>query len=98
MVREEVYSLFDGERDYQDIKWGHKDNSKISVSEWISYIEYQLSKAKYNIYHLDKIGALEEIRKVGALAVVCLENNDCPKRIFEKSEDIFMNDINEGDE
>jgi len=90
MKREDVYKLFDGERDYQDVKWSNKDNADISVAEWINYMEYQLNKAKYYVYHLDKIGALEEIRKVGSLAVVCLENNECPKRIIETNTEFYL--------
>lgn len=91
MERKDVYKLFDGERDYQDVRWYGKNNADISVSEWITYIEYQLSKAKNNIYRLDKIGALEEIRKVGALAVVCLENNECPERVYDPNTEFYLN-------
>lgn len=97
MERSKVYQLLDGERDYQEIRWEGKDDSKTSVSEWLNYIKYQLQIAKNKIYHLDKIGALEEIRKIGALAVVCLENNDCPSRKYESKTEMFMNDINGDD-
>lgn len=97
MERSKVYQLFDGERDYQEIKWEGKDDSKTSVSEWLNYIEYQLHIAKKKIYHLDKIGALEEVRKIGALATVCLEYNDCPARKIESNPEMFMNDVNGDD-
>lgn len=86
MERKKVYELFDGERDYQVIRWEGKDDSKTSVSEWLNYIEYQLMKAKHSIYFMNKIAALEEVRKIGALATVCLEHNDCPPRIIESDE------------
>ena len=81
MERKDVYKLIDGERNYQDAKWGTRrtadeipDEEKL-VAEWINYIEFHLSKAKERVYHLDTEGALAEIRKVSALGVIPLHLN-----------------------
>jgi hypothetical protein len=99
MFRYEVYKAFDGERDYQDIKWGARNSAngipdeEKPVSEWLNYIEFHLEKAKTNNYFLDKEKALDELRKVGALVVRALEVHGCPKR---KSTDLLV--VNENDE
>lgn len=90
MERKFVYKLIDGERNYQDSKWdkfaesrngiySEPDENK-SVSEWIIYMEKLLNDAKNRVYHLDKDGALEFIRKTTAVGVACMEVHGCPPR------------------
>jgi len=82
MIREDVYKLIDGEREYQDTdphNVGHDDISR-SVADWIIFIERQLSEAKGQVYVLDKEKALCHIRKIAALAVACMEHYDTPRR------------------
>jgi hypothetical protein len=86
MERHDVYKCIDGERKYQDMHWNTNlrenqvpDEDK-PVAEWLNYIEYNLSKAKYENYHLNKEGALDELRKVAALAVRAMEIHGCPER------------------
>jgi len=81
MQREKVYQLIDGERDYQDSKPPRpKTDAETSVAEWLIYIEYHLKGSKNAIYHLNEGLALEGIRKIAALAVACMENNETPPR------------------
>ena len=86
MERKDVYGCIDGERNYQDEVWGVRrslDNTPDEdkpVAEWINYIEYHLSKAKDKVYHLNTKEALEELRKVAALAVRAMEIHGCPER------------------
>jgi hypothetical protein len=81
MKRKEVYKLIDGERAYQDSRWARPDTDKeTTVASWIIYIEKKLDEAKDKIYWLDNNAALERIRQIAALAVVCMENNDTPPR------------------
>jgi hypothetical protein len=89
MERKEIYKRLDGERDYQDARWGTRrtlegtpDEEK-PVAEWINYMEYHLSKAKERVYHLDTEGALAEVRKVSALGVRAMEIHGCPIRQIE---------------
>jgi len=82
MTREEVYRLIDGERAYQDTDphdAGHDDAAQ-SVADWIIFIEKQLDEAKERVYQLKKTEALEHIRKIAALAVACMEQNETPSR------------------
>ena len=86
MNRQDVYKRIDGERNYQDEVWGTRrqmdgtpDEEK-PVAEWINYIEYHLSKAKDKVYHLDTVGATDELRKVAALAVRAMEIHGAPER------------------
>jgi hypothetical protein len=78
MKRTEVYKLIDGERDYQDNKWNHtKEQDKAhSVADWLLFIEYHLNEANHDIYMLNRNGALEEVRKIAALCVACMEYNE----------------------
>lgn len=89
MERIKVYQLIDGERDYQDSRWGVRrdeegtpDEEK-DVAEWINYMEFHLLKAKNSVYYLDREGALAEIRKVTALGVRAMEIHDAPARIIK---------------
>ena len=87
MTREEVYKLIDGERDYQNGKrWdirkykdGIEDKDK-SVAEWVIYLRHLVGDAEDKIYHLDKTGALEMVRKIAAVAVACMEHNETQSR------------------
>ena len=82
MGRSEVYNHINSERQYQDSRWRNgKSDFEKDTSEWVTYIEHHLNKAKNKIYELDNDKALAEIRKVAALAVRCLEIHGCPKRI-----------------
>jgi hypothetical protein len=86
LERQEVYKRLDGERDYQDERWGTRrtlegtpDEEK-PVAEWINYMEFHLAKAKEKVYYLKTEEALAEIRKVSALGVRAMEIHGCPER------------------
>jgi uncharacterized protein YgfB (UPF0149 family) len=97
MERREVYRAIDGERDYQDLRWnsslreGDVPDEEKPVAEWLNYLEYHLSKAKNENYHLNKDAALDELRKVAALAVRALEIHGCPLRDVTKGNQITLN-------
>lgn len=88
MERSEVYKLIDGEREYQNTKWVYdKTSSGTHVhtpEEWILYMEDYLNEAKHILarnaspacYPL----AMEIIRKVTAMGVVAMEQNETPAR------------------
>lgn len=86
MERKYVYKLIDGERNYQDATWGSQrdgqgiPDEEVSIAEWITYIEFHLTKAKERVYHLDTEGALAEIRKITTLGVRTMEIHGCPAR------------------
>ena len=99
MERTEVYKRIDGERDYQDYRWntnlreGDVSDEEKPPAEWINYIEFHLSEAKRFNYLLNKEGALEEIRKVAALAVRALEIHGCPEREIPKESNPLIGGI-----
>ncbi len=95
MTREEVYKLIDTEREYQkhwDDKRKNEADDKIvggaqqldkdkPVEAWILWIEnYLLDARTAATKSLNKVHALEAIRKVAALAVACMEYNNTPPR------------------
>ena len=82
MKREDVYALIDGERKYQDTDPHGEgiDDAVQPVDAWVIFIEMQLNEAKNAIYGLDRVKALENIRKITALGVARMENNETPAR------------------
>lgn len=97
-TREAVYYCIDTERDYQDLLWNVTTTTTKgmhSVAEWLVYIEDYLNEAK----HLLSRGAeqdiasraLDNMRKIAAMAVACMEQNGCsirekpdPRKIMEE--------------
>lgn len=81
MTRKEVYKEIDIERDYQYVKWGGKEHDeKENIASFITYMENYLRASAYHTSHGTDHAALEELRKVVALGVACLEINGCPSR------------------
>jgi hypothetical protein len=79
MKRSEVYSLIDGEREYQERKWGK--NKKDSVGDFITYIKAYVDRAIIRgATEAGWSGALEEVRKIAALSVSCMEQHDTQPR------------------
>lgn len=81
-TRQAVYEAIDGERDYQEKTWGHKrDYGRETVSEFICLLAYYVAKAneKFTTSEGD-CPALNEIRKIAALAVACMEANGIVSR------------------
>lgn len=88
MKRSDVYKYLDTEREYQDLRWGSQKNGndipdeEKPIPEWINYMEYHLMKAKEMTRSFDYKAALNEVRKVTALGVRCMELYGCPERII----------------
>lgn len=81
MKREDVYKLIDGERGYQDSKPPRPEGDAVTpVSAWLIYIHEHLKRANIAIYTLNKQDALEQVRKIAALAVACMEYNNTKER------------------
>lgn len=83
MKRTEVYKAIDSERDYQDKRWGVTDDPNYvsyEPSQFIIDIEMHLNKAKNANYNIDKEAIMDEMRKIGALAVKCGEVHDMKNR------------------
>lgn len=71
--RNSVYNCIDGERNYQDARWGSKPHS---ITEFLTFMQHYLSEAikKVSTTEVDSC-ALEEVRKITAIGVVCMEQN-----------------------
>jgi hypothetical protein len=82
MERKEVYKLLDLEREYQNTRPPAKNDPRRAIGEWIIYMERHLDEAKRQIYLLDYDAALEQIRKVTALGIACMEHNETKARQF----------------
>jgi hypothetical protein len=77
--RESVYKVIDGEREYQDKKWGADIHS---VGDWIVFMRTHLAQAEVRFSkEVGTEGTLHELRKVVALGVACMEQNGAYERI-----------------
>lgn len=84
MKREDVYKIIDGEREFQNTVWdvykGDNNDAK-AVGSHLTLMATYLRQAQDGYTHYDgNRKALEEIRKIAALAVRCMELHDAPER------------------
>jgi hypothetical protein len=79
MTRAKVYSLIDGERDYQELRHAY---DKHSVGDWLTFMRYYLDEAtaQFTTKSASTEDPLIEVRKLAALAVACMEQHDTPAR------------------
>ena len=96
LTRQEVYSLIDGERTYQDSRW-QSDTTENGIhfhtpEEWIMYMEDYLAEAKHvlsrNAAPKCYPTAMAIIRKVTAMGVCAIEQNGSPARITALQADV----------
>ena len=87
MKREETYRIIDEEREHQDRKWKDLENVTSNVSSIILFMEHHLLRAREAAATGDErtgqeacIRAMDEIRKVAALAVYAGEVHGMPSR------------------
>lgn len=85
MTRREIaFQVLDDERKYQIEKWSrHYDDSQWSVADWIVFIERYVQEAKDRIGCPNGLNSLHSIRKIGALAVACMEHRGIRTRAEE---------------
>lgn len=83
-TRAEVYAAIDSEREYQDKKWGGESHDQLwNVGDWLVFMEVFLDKAKKE-YTAFEGNPSDEVRKVAALAIACMEYNGIsPRKIKE---------------
>jgi hypothetical protein len=81
MNRTDVYKLIDGERAYQEVRWGPRLHSP---EQWITYMEDYLTEAKHILSRELSLTAdpkaMEIIRKVTAMGVCAMEQIDTAPR------------------
>lgn len=73
IMRERAFDAIDGERAYQEKKWGHKTSLDTSIGDFLCYIGDYTNQAKYELTHHGKETALHSVRKIAALAVAAME-------------------------
>lgn len=86
--RSEVYSAIDSERAYQDHEWPDLDEwdepagNRLTVGEHLLLIEEYARKAR-EIWATEpkpEKGTLDVMRKIGGIAVNCMEQHGAPRR------------------
>lgn len=71
----EVLSAVNDERMYQNLKWGTVKEHPHEVGAWLTILRIHLTDAEREWpSKRGDIGALEEIRKIAAIAFACMEN------------------------
>lgn len=81
-----VFDAIESERKYQTLKWGLRDGPRINevrheVGGFITLIRNKVDAAESAwCGSASDDAALEEIRKVAALSVACLEQHGCKLR------------------
>lgn len=84
-MRQEILNEIDGEREYQDRKFGHGFDDKNTVNDWTAYIARYSSNAAFASTPHDQYVAF---LKVAALATAALEayrrNGSFPRRHYDR--------------
>lgn len=83
--REQVYEVLDGERDYQDEKWGPTPSQgQHSPTEYLvymkDYLDEAMSDATRGVDPEATEQVLHDIRKITAMGVACMEQHGAPAR------------------
>lgn len=81
-TRQEVYEAIDTERDYQDRLGANRtDGRQQTVGEYLTMMRHYMNKADEAwTNNPGDAAALEVIRKIGGIAVRCMEDWGAPKR------------------
>jgi hypothetical protein len=81
MERRDVYAAIDSERDYQVKKWGTNEQRPKQVGAWLTLMRAILFRAENAWAFVDgDYEALEEVRKLTAVGVSCMEQHGCERR------------------
>jgi hypothetical protein len=74
LSRDDVFKLITEEREYQNDKWDVTEQSKYSISEWLTMMRKYLNDAENGVFNDNPACAMEAIRKITALGVASIEN------------------------
>lgn len=75
-TKEQVFSAVSDERVFQDRKWGTVDQHPHEVGAWLTIMRQLLNDAeRYYMSQRGDFGALDEMRKVVAVGVACMEQH-----------------------
>ena len=85
-TRAEVYAALDSEREYQDQIWPERDipdqPNNLTIGEFLVLIGVYLRKAEeeWAVEPKPELNTLEVVRKIGGIAVNCMEQHGAPHR------------------
>jgi len=86
-AQETVLDAVVGERSYQDQKWGSIAEHPHEVGSWLTIMRKLLTDAEAAYAgRRGDAGALEEVRKVVATGVACMEQHGAPPRVRKSPE------------
>ena len=75
-TRQDVYSAVNDERVYQDRKWGTVEDHPHEVGAWLTVMRTLLDDAERAwMTQRGDHGALDELRKVVAVGIACMEQH-----------------------
>lgn len=81
MERKEVYSVVNDERVYQDRRWGTIEERPKQVGAWLTLMRHLLTKSESDwATSRGDYDALDEIRKLVAVGVACMEQHGAVAR------------------
>ena len=81
LTRKDVFIAIEHERDCQDKKWGNLDEHTHEVGSYLTIMRQLLNDAeRAYMSQRGDIGALDELRKVVAVGVACMEQHGVPAR------------------
>jgi seryl-tRNA synthetase len=87
MTREEVYSVIDEERAYQDKTWGTVEERQKQVGSWLTLLRFLITEAdKQWSTTKGDTAALHQVRKIAGVSIACMEQHGAPKREEKTSE------------
>ena len=74
--RADVYAAIDDERKYQNLEWGSIEDHPHEVGAWLTIMRSILTDAEsaWSSLRGDN-GALDELRKLAAVGVACMEQH-----------------------
>jgi len=81
--RRQVYTLIDGERDYQDrLPANRTDGEPRTVGDYLTMLQHYLNEAQRQwVMNAGSQEALDVIRKIAGIAVHCMEDHGAPPRL-----------------
>jgi len=75
-TRQEVFSTINDERVFQDRKWGTIQEHPHEVGSWLTIMRQLLNDAeRAYVSQRGDFGAIDELRKVVAVGVACMEQH-----------------------
>lgn len=82
LTRQQVYSLVDGERRYQDrLPSSRTDGSQHTVGDYVTMLQhYQTKLVAAWTENAGTDAALDVMRKIAGIAVHCMEDHGAPPR------------------